>query len=297
MPDTIGFIGLGNLGRPIASNLLAGGFPLRIYNRSADKLAPFVEKGAMAASSPPAAAARGGIVISVVADDRALESVADDALAEALGPGGIHVSMSTILPATSEKLAAHHRQFGATYLAAPVFGRPEAAAARKLWICTSGDPAAKPRLQPIFDAIGQGVFDFGEAVGAANVVKLAGNFLIHAAIEALAETGAMSEKAGIPRAAVFNFLSQTLFNCPIYHNYSKKLTEATWNEVGFTLALALKDMGLVGQVAAGHQTPMPILNIIKDRLLTAMAKGRSGMDATAMAQGPAEDAGLAWGKR
>src|SRR3954462_961855 len=162
MPESVGFIGLGNLGHPMAHNLLAAGFPLRVYNRTAAKAAALGEQGATVAKSPAGVATPGGVVITVLSDDAAVEAVTDDALLAALGKGGVHLSMSTILPATSERLAKSHAKHGVTYLAAPVFGRPEAAAARKLWICTSGpDEAAKSRARPTLDAMGQGVYDFG----------------------------------------------------------------------------------------------------------------------------------------
>ena len=194
MPETIGFIGLGRMGAAMAANLLAAGFDLRVYNRTPQKAAPLVAKGAALANSPADAVPRGGIVITMVADDDALLSIANEEFARALGPGGVHVSMSTVLPRTNEQLAEQHRQYGASLTAAPVFGRPEAAAERKLWICNSGPADARRRVRPVLDGLGQGVFEFGDAVGAANVVKLAGNFLLTAAIEAMAEASAFAEK-------------------------------------------------------------------------------------------------------
>src|SRR5205823_3765476 len=145
--------------------------------------------------------------------------------------------MSTILPDTSKRLAEHHAKYGIIYLAAPVFGRPEAAAAKKLWICTSGPAEAKARARPVFDAIGQGVFDFGEDPGAANVVKLMGNFIINSAVEAMAEASAVVERNGIPRAGFLGMMTQTLFSCPVYQNYAKRITDADFDRVGFSLAL------------------------------------------------------------
>ena len=294
MPEQIGFIGLGNLGSPIAANLLAAGFALKGYNRTRDKARPLVERGAALASAPHEVATPGGIVVSVVADDAALEAVADDRLAEALGPGGVHVSMSTVLPATNERLAERHRRFGAALVGAPVFGRPEAAAARKLWICTSGPPDAKRRARPVFDAVGQGVYDFGEAPGAANVVKLSGNFLLTAAIECLAESAAVAEKNGVPRRDLITFFIQTLFNCPIYNNYGKRLIDADFDNVGFSLPRALKDMNLADQIATTGRAPAPVLGLLRDRFLAALANGRGELDAAALALGAAEDAGLRW---
>ena len=179
MSGFIGFIGIGGMGEPMAGNLLKAGYTLRIYNRTPSKAASLVDQGANLVHQPREVAEPGRIVITMLSDDRALEgAVADDnGLLQRLGPGGIHLSMSTVSPATARSLAERHRRYGVAYLAAPVFGRPQAAAARKLFICLSGPQAAKERVQPVLNTLGQGVFDFGEDQGAANVVKLAGNFL------------------------------------------------------------------------------------------------------------------------
>jgi 3-hydroxyisobutyrate dehydrogenase-like beta-hydroxyacid dehydrogenase len=292
--QTIGFIGLGHMGRPMAANLLAAGFALRVYNRTRDKARELEQKGATVVDHPKDAAVPGGIVVSMVADDRALEAVASDELAGALGQGGLHISMSTVLPTTSARLAEHHAKFGATLLASPVFGRPEAAAARKLWVCTAGPADAKRRAKPVFDAVGQGVFDFGEGVGSANVVKLAGNFLLTAAIEAMAEASALAEKNGIPRDKFLGMMIQTLFNCPIYQNYGQRVIAADFEKVGFAAVLALKDMRLAQQTAAESRAPMPVLDLLVNRYLAAVAKGHDQLDASVLAQGAAQDAGLRW---
>ena len=179
-------------------------------------------------------------------------------------------------------------------LAAPVFGRPEAAAAGKLWICASGEVADKARAKPIFDAIAQGVHDFGTDVAAANVVKLAGNFLLTAAIEAMAEAGALAEKNGIPRAALLNMLTGTLFNCPIYTNYARRIIDADFDNVGFSVPLILKDMRLARDTAVASRAPMPTLDLLITRYLALLANGNEKLDATAIALGAAQDAGLKW---
>jgi 3-hydroxyisobutyrate dehydrogenase-like beta-hydroxyacid dehydrogenase len=293
MAGTLGFIGVGKLGLPIAENLMAGGFSLRVYNRTSEKAAGLIAKGATVAMSPVATVVAGGMVMSILADDRAVLEVTSDDFCEALGTG-IHISMSTVSPVTSRTLAERHARFGGRFVAAPVFGRPEAAAAKKLWICTSGAAASKEAAKPVFDTIGQGVFDFGEEVGAANVVKLAGNFLLTAAIEAMAEASAMAEKNGVPRAALLNMLSSTIFNCPIYVNYGKGIINAQFEPAGFPLPLILKDMHLVQKTASDARAPMPILNLLIDRYLTLLAKGLDRYDAAALALGAAEDAGLQW---
>ena len=294
MKDTIGFIGLGQMGLPIATNLQSSGFPLHIHNRTADKAKPLVEKGAVYFKTSAGAALPGGIVISIVSDDRALEALVTDEFLAALKPGGLHISMSTVSPATSQRLSERHAAAGSSLLAAPVFGRPEAAAARKLWICASGRAADKQRAKPIFDLISQGVFDFGESIGAGNVVKLAGNFLLTAAIEAMAEASALAEKNGIPRADLLNMFTTTLFNCPIYVNYAKRIVDADFEKAGFSIPLILKDMHLVQQTATTARAPMPILNLLCDRYLTMLANGEEKLDASGIALGAARDAGLKW---
>lgn len=286
-------IGLGKMGLPIADNLLAAGFSLRVYNRTAAKAQSLLARGATLANAPAEAAVAGGVVASIVADDKALLELADDAFCRALG-NGVHVSMSTVSPVTSRTLAQRHARFGGQLVAAPVFGRPEAAAAKKLWICPAGPADAKARVRPLFDAIGQGVHDFGEEVGAGNVVKLAGNFLLTAAIEAMAEASAMAEKNGVPRAAMLNMLTSTLFNCPIYVNYGKSLINPEFEKALFAVPLILKDMHLVQQTASASRTPMPTVNLLVDRYLSLMAKGRETFDSTALAMCVAEDAGLVW---
>jgi len=292
MTQTIGFIGLGRMGLPMAANLLRGGFAVRAYNRTASRAKEL--SGATVAKSATETAERGGIVISMLTDDAALKAIATDELARALGPGGVHVSMSTVSPDANAYIAESFKKHGVTTIAAPVFGRPEAATAAKLWICVSGDAAAKQRVRPAFDAMGQGVFDFGESIGAANVVKLAGNFLLTAAVEAMAEASALGEKHGIPRATLLNFFTSTLFGSPIYNNYAKRLVDADFDKVGFKAELALKDMRLTRETAVAGRVPMPTLDLLCQRYLTAMANGRGELDATVIAGEVARQAGLEW---
>jgi 3-hydroxyisobutyrate dehydrogenase-like beta-hydroxyacid dehydrogenase len=230
-----------------------------------------------------------------LSDDEALEEMAvnGDGLARALGAGGIHVSMGTVSPAAARRVAAHHEAFGVSYLAAPVFGRPEAAAARNLWICLSGPGAAKARVEPILSSLGRSVTDFGADPGAANVVKLAGNFLLTAAVEAMAEMIALAEKNGIERRRIIDFMTSTLFSSPIHQIYGKSLIERRYEPpAGFRLEMGLKDIGLVLRTAAASHTPMPVANIVRDRMLSGMAKGRAAWDLASLSLGASEDAGL-----
>ncbi len=290
----IGFIGIGAMGLPMAANLLAGGFALRVWNRTGGKADSLSAKGATIAANVGDAITPGGIAITMLADDAAVESVTlgDNGIAGCLGAGGIHVSMSTIAPATSERLAAHHAKFGNTYIAAPVFGRPENAEARQLVVCTSGPAAAKQRVRPFFDAMGRAVFDFGEAPGAANVAKLCGNFLIASAIEAMAEAFAMAEKSGVDRNQVASMLTKTLFASPVYQRYGEMVAAKRHTPAGFKLPLGLKDVELVLKTAGAARVPMPLAGMVRERIIAGLAKGRDEMDWSALALGVLDEAGI-----
>ncbi len=294
MSKTIGLIGLGSMGLPIGENLLKSGYRLRVYNRTIAKAQPLIEQGAQAVGCPSEAVEPDGMVITMVANDAALEEITlgKTGLAEKLGAGGIHLSMSTVSPETAEKLAEHHRQHRAEYVACPVFGRPDAVAARKIWICLSGNSAAKERARPILEALSQGMFDFGEAAGAANIVKLTGNFMIMSAIESMAEGFALAEKNGIDRTKIAELFGQTLFACPVYQNYGRMIASQTYEPAGFKLSLGLKDITLALQTAQASQMPMPLASLLRDRLLASVAEGHGEMDWTALALKASEEAGL-----
>jgi 3-hydroxyisobutyrate dehydrogenase-like beta-hydroxyacid dehydrogenase len=295
----MGFIGLGNMGRPMAGNLLKAGHPVRVWNRTSARAAPLAAQGATVVSSPEEVAEPGALVITSLANDQALEEVvgANRELLRRLGSGGIHVSTSTVAPATSRRLAEGHRQYGVAYLAAPVLGRPDAAAAAKLWIFLSGRPDARERVRPVLQVLGQGVFDLGEDPGAANVVKLACNFLLASAMEAMAEAFTLAEKNGVGRGLVADLLVQTLFDCPVYRNYGKQIAEQRYQPALFKLSLGLKDIGLVLQTAASSQVPMPLASLLHDHFLAAAAKGRGGLDWTGLAAEVSEAAGLREGMK
>ena len=295
MSETIGFIGLGGMGSVMAANVLAAGFGLRVYNRTAEKAEPLVALGAAQADTPAGTiAGPGGMVATMLTNDAAVEEVTTgkNGLAGALGAGGIHVSMSTIAPDTARRLAQAHRAHGEWYVAAPVFGQPKAAAERLLWVATSGPEDAKARIQPLLDALGQGVYDFGEDPGAANTVKLAGNFLFGAAIEAMGEAFTLAQKGGISRQAVYEMFSETLFACPVYKNYGAKIASEEYLPIGAKPSLIRKDMALVLAEAQAAQVPMPLANLVHDRLTATVAKGRDDIDWSGFAREVSESAGL-----
>ncbi len=293
MSERIAFIGLGNMGRAMAGNLLKAGYALTVYNRTSSKAETLTAQGAQLAQQPGEAVTTGGIVISMVANDQALEEIVmSPGFLERLGQNGIHLSMSTVSPATARRLAELHAAHGSTYVAAPVFGRPEAAAAQQLWICMSGPRAAKERVQPVLNALGQGIFDFGEDPGAANIVKLCGNFLILSAMEAMAEALTLAEKNGLNRLAVIDMLTRTMFSAPAYQNYGRMIAEKRHTPAGFRQSLGLKDVNLVRDVAEYASMPMPLASLLHDRILAGIAKGRGDMDWSALALDVLENAGL-----
>ena len=294
MNEEIGFIGLGAMGLPMAANLLAAGFKLRVWNRTASKAEPLIAKGATPTTRVPDAVSPGAVVISMLADDAAVESVVvgPEGIAGRLGPGGIHISMSTIAPATAIRLARYHADAGSVYLAAPVFGRPENAEQRQLVVCTSGPSAAKERVRPVLDALGRAVFDFGEDPGAANVAKLCGNFMIASAIEAMAESFAMAEKSGVDRTQVAAMLTKTLFAAPVYQRYGEMIAAKRHTPAGFKLPLGLKDVELVLKTAGAARVPMPMAALVRERIIAGLAKGRDEMDWSALALGVLDEAAI-----
>lgn len=292
MAERIGFVGTGNMGLPMATNLIRAGYVVRVYNRTPGKALSLAGLGAEITPDIKAVVEPGGILVTMVSDDLALEEIALSGAIDRMAPGGVHISMSTVSPAVARKVARQHEALGVYYVAAPVFGRPEAAAARKLWICVSGAEEARQKVAPVLEALGQKVFEFGEDPGAANVVKLAGNFLIGSALEAVSEALTLAEKNGIDRGRFVDLMGQTLFACPVYQNYGRALAEERYQPPGFRLALALKDINLVMGTAASSTVPMPLASLLHDRMLSGVAKGRGGMDWSVIGLEVMEGAGL-----
>lgn len=294
MTETIGFIGLGNMGHPMAINLLKAGRDLRVYNRDASKAQDLVEAGARRGARPRDVVCHGGIVITMLANDEALEAVTlgRDGILAHLGPGGVHLSMSTLSPALAQKMQQLHTEQECFYVAAPVFGRPEAAAARQLWIAVAGQPQGKQRVRRILDILGQGQFDFGEEAANANVVKIGGNFMLAAAMEAMAEVFTLGEKSGVDRTKMYELYTRTLFACPAYQTYGKRIAEKNFEPVGFTMELGLKDINLVLDTAKAIQAPMPFASQLSNRLLSGIARGRGDRDWSELSRGISDDAGI-----
>jgi 3-hydroxyisobutyrate dehydrogenase-like beta-hydroxyacid dehydrogenase len=290
----IGFIGLGQMGAAIAANLLKSGHQVAVWNRSERKARSLVEAGAVLADHPRTAAAGKSVVFSMLADDAALDSVVagENGLAAGLAKGALHISMSTISVATAERQTVAHHARGQRFLSAPVFGRPEAAAAGKLYIVAAGEPADLRLAAPLFEAIGQRVFPVGEQPSAANLVKLCGNFMILSAIESLAEAMTLAEKGGVPRAQLLEVMTGSLFDAPVFRNYGKALVDGRFKPAGFAAPLGLKDMRLAGQSADALRVPMPLLGVLRDHLLQTIAVEGEDIDWSGIGLTIAKNGGL-----
>jgi 3-hydroxyisobutyrate dehydrogenase-like beta-hydroxyacid dehydrogenase len=288
----IGFIGLGQMGSAMAANLLKAGHTVTVFNRRPERRAPLVKLGAHEASVV-ADASQGDVVITMLADDTAVGDVvfATDGLLANLPKNAIHISMSTISVALSKRLALAHLEAGQRYLAAPVFGRPDMAAAAKLFIIAAGESATIDACMPIFDSLGQKTSRIGAEPFAANLVKLSGNFLLAAAIEALGEAIALVGKAGIDRRAYVDLLTSTIFTAPAYRTYGSLIAAGSFEPAGFAAPLGFKDIQLGLAAAESLRVPMPLASLLRDRFLTLFAQGGNKLDWSAIGGLAAQDAG------
>ncbi len=289
----IGFLGLGNMGSAMASNLIRAGHELVVYNRSRNAAEALAAEGARVADDP-AKAAEGEIAITMLANDDAVASVVLGAhgVLDGMQPDGLHISMSTISPALSRRMATAHKERGQHYMAAPVFGRPDAAAAGKLFIVAAGREEVQAKAKPVFEVLGQRTFPVGERPEDANFIKLFGNFLITCVLEGLGEVFAVARKAEIDPGKVFEVLSGTLFGAPAYNNYGPRIIEEKFSPAGFKLPLGLKDVRLLLEASDGLAAPMPFASVVRDRFLTAIASGYGDLDWSALALIAAQSAGL-----
>jgi 3-hydroxyisobutyrate dehydrogenase-like beta-hydroxyacid dehydrogenase len=288
----VGFIGLGRMGAAMAANLLKAGHELTVYNRSSDKARALSTLGARVATSV-ADACRGEAVITMLANDEAVHDVVfgHAGVLASTQRGGLHISMSTISVGLSTQLHAAHTAAGQRFIAAPVFGRPEAAAAAQLFIVAAGAHAAVDACAPLFSAMGQRVFNLGEEPSAANLVKLSGNFLIASVIEALGEAMALIGKARIDQRGYLDLLTSTLFNAPLYKVYGGLIVEQNFEPAGFAAPLGLKDIRLTLAAAEDLRVPMPLASLLRDRFLALLAQGGEAKDWAAISQLSAQDAG------
>jgi 3-hydroxyisobutyrate dehydrogenase-like beta-hydroxyacid dehydrogenase len=288
----VGFIGLGQMGAGMAASLLKAGHAVTVYNRTRSKVDDLVKKGAVPASRI-AEACGGEAVITMLANDAAVESVVygDQGLLVSLRKGAVHISSSTISVALSERLTADHGAAGQRFIAAPVFGRPDVAAAGELAVVAAGSNDTIVEVTPVLDAIGRRTFVIADQPKAASLVKLSGNFLIASVIESLGEAIALVGKDGIDREQYLQILTSTLFDCPVYKTYGKLIVEGKFEPAGFAAPLGYKDIRLTLASAEDLRVPMPIASVLHDRFLTVLAHGGDTLDWSAIGRLAARDSG------
>jgi 3-hydroxyisobutyrate dehydrogenase-like beta-hydroxyacid dehydrogenase len=290
----VGFIGLGNMGSGMARNLIKAGHQLTVYNRTRQRAESLESLGARVVASPAEAASAAEVLITMLADDGAVEDVllGHDGAMGALPPGAVHVGMSTISVQLSRRLVAEHQAKQQHYIAAPVFGRPDAAAAGKLFIVVAGPSSQIERCRGLFDRMGQKTFVVDEQAPAANVFKLTGNFLITTVIESLAEAFALVGKSGLSAEKFLEVMTESLFTAPLYRNYGSLIVSGKFEPAGFKMPLGFKDNRLVLAAAEEVRAPIPMASLVRDRFLEAMALGLSNADWSAISRVSLRNAGL-----
>ena len=281
------------MGTPIARNLLDAGHALTVYNRTPGRAQQLVAQGAREVASPARAASGAEAVVTMLADDSAVvATVLDGGVLQALRSGAVHVSMSTISPALSRRLTEAHGAAGQAYVAAPVFGRPDAAAAKRLWIIAAGPADALAAARPLLEAVGQEVLVVGEDASAANVVKIAGNFLLAAVIEGIGESFALVRKHGIAPERFLEIVNGKVLRSPIYESYGALIAAERYEPAGFKLKHGLKDVRLALQAGDDVAVPLPLASLMRDHYLSAVARGWEEIDWAALAKVSAQNAGL-----
>jgi 3-hydroxyisobutyrate dehydrogenase-like beta-hydroxyacid dehydrogenase len=281
------------MGSAIARNLLAAGHGVIVFNRTRARAAELAPHGARVAEAV-AEAARWPVVMTMLADDEAVEAVAlgDGGILEEMPAAGVHVSLSTISTELSRRLTEAHALRGQHFVAAPVFGRPDAAAAKRLVVVAAGPAAAVEQVRGLLEAIGRKLFVIGEDPPAASTLKLAGNFLIVSMLETLGEAFALLRRSGVEPALFLEIVNGSLFQSPIYESYGKLIAEGRFEPAGFKLRLGLKDVRLLLAAAEAQSVPMPVASVLHDNLLSAVATGLGEADWAALAEVAARRAGL-----
>lgn len=291
----IGFIGLGRMGQGIANRLLGNGHDLVAYNRSPGKAGELVKAGARLASSIAGACEGREVVMTMLADDTALNEVVlvPGGLRDMLPAGAIHMVMGTHGVDSIRRLTAAHAEAKQSLVAAPVLGRPDVAAAGQLGIVVAGPAEAVRRCTPLLQVIGRHTFEAGDDPANATVIKLANNFMIACALESMGEAFSLVRKFGVAPAALQDVLTNGIFSAPLFKTYGQIMVEEAYDKAGFTANLALKDANLVLAAADAARVPMPSASVVRDRLLGAIAHGDGEKDWGVMAREQARASGLA----
>lgn len=288
----VGFIGLGRMGQAMAARLVGAGHDLVVFNRTRAKAADLEKSGAKVATNVVEACAGREVVITMVADDKALAEVVHDGILEGLPKGAIHAAMGTHSVTVLKEIAAEHAKAGLGFVAAPVLGRPEAAAQGQVAIVPGGPAEAKHKLELLFTVLGRRTFDAGESPEGAAAVKLANNMVLGCAIEAMGEGLALTRKFGVDPATFVEVLTDGLFAAPAYKVYGNIIAKQGYGQAGFTVKLGLKDANLMLAAGQAANVPLPSCNVYRDRLLGAIAHGEGDLDWAVMARDQARASGL-----
>ncbi len=293
----IAFIGLGRMGVGMARNLLRAGHQLTVYNRSREKAEALKADGAEVAASPAEACRNAQAVFTMLADDNAVADTVfgEHGITAGLSPGAVHISSSTISVNLARRLTSEHAAKGQGYLSAPVFGRPDAAEAKKLIVAAGGKSEEIERMRPLFEALSRAVFVAGPEPWQANLFKLCGNFMLVSMLEAFGEAFATLRKSGADHHAFLDIMNE-LFGSPVYKNYGTTIANEKFEPAGFALKLGLKDVRLALEAAGEVSAPMPLASLLRDHFLTAISNGQEGMDWSSISQVAARNAGIGTGK-
>ncbi|MDH6126412.1 3-hydroxyisobutyrate dehydrogenase-like beta-hydroxyacid dehydrogenase [Kitasatospora sp. GP82] len=288
---TVGFVGLGGMGRGMAANLLRAGFSVQVWNRSPDPVKALVAQGAVAAADLTEVFAN-EVVVSMVADDRAVEALLHDPALLAGARATLHINMATVSLPLARRAVELHAEHGLGYLSAPVLGRTEVAEAGRLNILAAGPDQLLERAEPLFAAMGQRTWRFGSEPHQANAAKISANFLLACAIESLAEASSLAEANGVAATDLIELLTNTVFPGPVYGGYGAMVAERRYEPAGFRLALGLKDVGLALEAGAEQHVPLPFGSVLRDAFLDAIAHGDADRDWSAVAEVSRRRAGL-----
>jgi 3-hydroxyisobutyrate dehydrogenase-like beta-hydroxyacid dehydrogenase len=286
----VGFIGLGLMGSAMACHLIKAGHEVTVWNRTAGAAEALLSQGAKWAGTPEQAA-RGEVLLSALSNDQAVREVVLDAgLLRAMDRGMVHVNHATISLALVKELALAHAERGIDYVAAPMFGRPEAAAAGQLNILAAGQRGAVARVRSLLEAMSSRVWPLGDLPEQANAAKLAGNFMIFAAVEAMAEATALIRAYGVGPADFIEVMTSTLFTAPVYQSYGRQIADQRYEGGG--VSMSYKDVCLALDAGGAAHVPLPFANVIRDCLLEAIASGDASLNVSALAKVAARRAQL-----
>jgi 3-hydroxyisobutyrate dehydrogenase-like beta-hydroxyacid dehydrogenase len=293
LAHTVGFIGLGRMGSGIAQNIQRAGFGLVVYNRTLEKTRPFVAAGATAAGTPRQVAAAADFVVTSLMDDRSvLDCVTGDAgILAGMRPGAVHIGTTTVSPNLSARLGRLHAEHGTHYLAAPVGGRPDWAAAGKLLTFVAGEPEVIERCRPLLQSYTADIIEMGEDPAVAASMKLAGNFFVACLLDALGQMFVFAEKRGVNPEIVSNMFKAIMPHPGVQHYLDKIRTRNFSGDAGFTLEGGLKDLQLMLDAAAEARVTLPSANIIRDHCITALAHGMKDRDWSSFTEAVRIDAG------